>query len=63
MDRFSQSLFDAMRKGVAIRQMVISRFMPGSQVEPLALECDRRHGPQLHGLVDEYVRRFHPKGI
>ncbi|MEQ8700799.1 MAG: helix-turn-helix transcriptional regulator, partial [Bauldia litoralis] len=21
----------------------------------------RRHGPQLHGLVDEYVRRYHPQ--
>ncbi len=60
-DRFSQSLFEAMQRSLAIRQMVIHRFKPGAPVEPLALECDRRHGRQLHSLVDEYVRRFHPQ--
>lgn len=60
-DQFSQSLFEAMQRSLAIRQMVIHRFAPGEPVEPLALECGGHDGAQLHGLVDEYVRRFHPQ--
>ena len=60
-ERFSQTLFDTMQRGLAIRQMVIHRFRAGEPVEPLALESDERDGDQLHGLVDQYVRRFHPQ--
>ncbi len=58
---FSQTLFDVMQRGLALRQMVIHRFRAGEPVEPLALESVERDGDRLSGLVDQYVRRFHPQ--
>lgn len=60
-ERFAGSLFQILRQKLAIRQLVILRYRPGQDVEPLAMEADRSDGAPLRGRVDEYVRRLHPQ--